>query len=65
MVVRMKWLPKLLRRPGESQEDAAERGSQVLREQADAAEGATLQPQEPTTSEPAEPTDSEPAEPSG
>src|SRR5438552_1432391 len=34
MVVCMKWLPKLFRRPGEPQEDAAARGSQVLREQA-------------------------------
>jgi hypothetical protein len=38
MVVRMKWLSKLLRRPEESQEDAAARGGQVLGEQADVAE---------------------------
>lgn len=56
MVVHMKWpFSKFLRRPGESQEDAAARGSQTLREQGDAAE-AGPQPGEPS-SEPIEPSD--------
>ena len=64
MVVHMKWLSKLLGRPGEPQEDAAARGSQELEEQY-AAEAARPQSEQPPTSEPMEPSDPEPIEPSG
>jgi hypothetical protein len=58
MVIRMKWLSKILGRPEESQEDGAARGSQVPREQADEAETAKPQPGETSSSEPVDPSGS-------
>ena len=62
MVLRMRWLSKLLGRPGESREDEAARGHKVLQEEADAAGVPQDPPQqspEPMTPPPAEPSDSE------
>jgi hypothetical protein len=60
----MKWLSKLLGRPGKPQADAAARDNQVLEEQY-AAEAARPQSEQAPTSEPREPSDPEPIEPGG
>lgn len=55
MVARMRWLPKLLGRPGESREREAARGGKVLREQTDAAGAARPPEPDEAPSEPTEP----------